>query len=364
MKKLYIFLLIAIGASLSSLNAQIISTYVGNGIQGYSGNGGQATSAEIYNPYYMSCDNLGNLYLVDATDGWLRKVDPISGIITTIAGTGVSGFNGDNIQATAANLSNPLGSAEDASGNVFISDQGASRIRVIDATSGIITTIAGNGYGGYTGDGGQATAAEIYFPSGLSVDALGNIYISDALNCCIRKVTKSSGIITTIAGNGISGFSGDGGPATAAEIAQPFGNIVDASGNVYIADGLNNVVRRIDAITGIITSFAGNSVGGFSGDGGQATAAEISFCYNLAFDPSGNILIADDGNSVIREVNISTGVITSVAGNTVSGYSGDGEEDAEDFDGQELENIVIYHATRNGKQGDDARGDDVFNRTN
>lgn len=325
MKKLYTILLLAICSSLLTLRAQTISTYAGDGISGHMGDGAQATSAEIDNPFYLSTDKLGNVYFVDATNGWLRKVDAISGIITSIAGTGASGFNGDNIQATTANLSNPLGTAEDTAGNIFISDQGASRIRVINASSGIITTVAGNGYPGFAGDGGQATDAEIYYPSGLSIDAAGNLYISDALNARVRMVTKSSGIITTIAGNGVAGYSGDGGPATAAEIKQPFGNIVDGAGNVYLADGENNVVRMISS-TGIITTIAGDSVAGYYGDGGQATAAELNFCYNLAFDPGGNIYIADPNNWVIRELNIASGIITTVAGNNAygQGWSGDG----------------------------------------
>ncbi len=305
--------------------SQTISTYAGDGNPGHTGDGALATAAEIYNPYYISTDRFNRVYFVDATNGWLRKVNTNTGIISTIAGTGTTGYNGDNIPATSASLGNPLGTAVDTIGNVFISDQSNNRIRMISATLGIITTIAGNGVQGYSGDGGPATAAEINYPSGLSIDDSGNLYISDALNSCIRKYTKSTGIITTLAGNGVSGYSGDGGQATAAELAQPFGNIVDASENVYVADGENNAVRKIDGVTGIITTIAGNTTSGYFGDGGQATAAELDFCYNLALDPLGlNLYIDDANNYVIRELNFSSGTISTYAGDNIQGFSGDG----------------------------------------
>ena len=243
-----------------------------------------------------------------------------AGDISTVAGGGV----GDGGSATNASLSNPFGVAVDGGGNMYVADLSNNRIRKVDVATGIITTVAGNGIPGFSGDGGSATSASLNFPRGVDVDSSGNIYIADTINNRIRKVTAATGIITTVAGNGIFGFSGDGGAATSARLASPLGVDVDSSGNLYIADSNNNRIRKVTVATGIITTVAGTGVFGFSGDSGAATSATFRRPTGVAVDSSGNIYIADRENHRIRKVTVATGIITTVAGNGVGVFSGDG----------------------------------------
>jgi sugar lactone lactonase YvrE len=192
--------------------------------------------------------------------------------------------------------------AVDAAGNLLIADYGNRRIRRVDGTTGIITTVAGNGNGGFSGDGGAATSASMYNPGGVAVDAAGNLLIADTDSHRIRRVDGTTGIITTVAGNGTSGFSGDGGAATSASLYNPVGVAVDAAGNLLIADYWNHRIRRVDGPTGIITTVAGSVNPGFSGDGGPATSASLFWPGGVAVDAAGNLLIADTGTSRIRQV--------------------------------------------------------------
>ena len=318
MKK-YIILLFPISLFvISSLSAQIIGTIAGNGTWGFSGDGGQATAAQLFEPYGVAVDGSGNVFIADPGNNRIRKVNTI-GIITTIAGNGAAGYLSDGGQATAAELNFPTGIAVDGSGNVFIADQNNNRIRKVNAT-GIITTFAGNGTSSFSGDGGQATAAALNGPTGVTVDRNGNVYIADWSNARVRKV-NTSGIISTYAGNGGSGYSGDGGQATAAEL-YPHGLATDSSNNVYIADYNNHAVRKVNT-SGVISTFAGNGLPAYSGDGGQATAAQLYYPNGVAIDGNGNVYIADQDNNRIRKVNAS-GIITTFAGNGTFGYSGDG----------------------------------------
>jgi len=304
--------------------AQTISTIVGTGTYGYTGNGGPAASATLENAEIVVLDASGNIYISGDGCHCVRKVTISTGIITTIAGTGTAGNTGDGGLATSAKLNFPMGLALDASGNIYIADFYNMNIRKVTISTGIISTVAGNGTAGFSGDGGLATAAELYYPFGIAVDGSGNIYIGDLKNSRVRKVTASTGLISTIAGNGTAGYSGDGGLAAAAELNYLQIIILDAANNIYIADQENNRVRKIDATTGIITTIAGNGTGGFAGDGGLATAAELSYPTGLAFDKSGNLYIGDQNNKRVRKVTKSTGIITTVAGNGTSGFSGDG----------------------------------------
>jgi len=299
---------------------KVITTVAGNGTSGDSGDGGPATDAQIDNPEGAALDATGNIYIADSYNSRIRKVDT-NGIITTVAGNGTSGDSGDGGPATDAQLSRPTAVALDDAGNFYIADRGNHCIRKVD-TNGIITTFAANGVPGYSGDGGLATDAQLLWPSGVALDAAGNLYIADSDNDRIRKV-DTSGIITTFAGNGIYDYGGDGGPATDAQLREPKGVALDAAGNLYIVDTNNDSIRKVDT-GGIITTFAGRGPGWAPlGDGGPATDAQLKYPEGVALDAAGNLYIADRSNHRIRKVDTS-GIITTVAGNGISGYSGDG----------------------------------------
>ncbi len=405
---------------------------------GYSGDGGPATAALLCYPYSVAVDSVGNVYTADMGNNRIRMISAATGVITTVAGSGTKGFSGDGGLATVADLSSPFSVALDASDNLFIADTFNQRIRKVTAATGVITTVAGTGVckaGGYgetatsatlcnvmsvavdglgdlfiadgysttgrssrflrvgrdgttwtfplgalglyspaagqmtideaghlyvadgnnnriwkvitagteysprdyqtvagggdggLGDGGAATAAQLWHPTKVAVDATGNLYVADADNNRIRKVEIATGVIKTIAGTGHYDYSGDGGPATAAALRGPLGVTVDAAGNVYIADTFNFRVRKFTASTGKISTVAGTGVYGLSGDGDLATATALAGPYDVAVDSSGNLYIADPGctDARIRKVTADTGVITTVAGIAgIAGFSGDG----------------------------------------
>jgi streptogramin lyase len=313
-----LFFALALAASINC-RGQIITTIAGNGTGSYSGDGGAATAAELSGPSGVTIDGSGNVFIADFNNNCIRKVNTL-GIISTIAGSDTGGYSGDGGAATAAILDYPYGVAVDGSGNVYIADQLNNRIRKVN-TSGIISTFAGNGTGGYSGDSIAATAAELFVPAGVAVDGNGNVYIADNGNNRIRKV-DTSGFISTFAGNGTAGYSGDSAAATAAELNGPYGLAFDDSGNLYIADRYNNRIRKVNT-SGIITTFAGDSTSGFGGDGGAAIAAELNGPTGVTVDGSGNVYIADGNNYRIRKVNTS-GIITTIAGDGTGGYGGDG----------------------------------------
>ncbi len=308
-------------AVIRRVTAGTIATAAGNGTSGYLGDGGPATSAVLYQPYGMAVDAAGDLLIADLSESRIRKVAP-DGTIATAAGSAGSGYSGDGGPATSALFDGCGGVAVDAAGNFFVADTVNSRIRRVEAATGVITTVAGTGVSGYSGDGGPATSAQLNVPHGLALDADGNLYIADTLNRVVRKVAPG-GTITTVAGDGISGDSGDGGPATSARLRGPRSLAVDAARNLYIADPVSDRIRKVTAATGIITTVAGNGTYGFSGDGGPATSAQLSGAYGVAVDAAGNIYIADSGRAAIRKV-ATNGTIATVAGNGSPGYSGDG----------------------------------------
>jgi sugar lactone lactonase YvrE len=301
-----------------------INTDAGNGSAGYSGDGGAATSARLNSPYQVAVDSSGNLFIADLNNQRIRRVDAATGIITTVAGDGSAGYSGDGGAATNASLQYPTAVALDRSGNLFISDYGNARIRRVDAATGIITTVAGSGSAGYSGDGGAATNASLKFTYGVVLDRAGNLFIADEGNDRIRRVDAATGIITTVAGNGSIGYSGDGGAATNAKLDGPFNVALDRAGNLFIADFYNARIRRVDVATGIITTVAGNGSAGYSGDGGAATNTKLFGPFGVTLDRAGNLFIADWFNYRVRRVDAGTGIITTVAGNGSSGYSGDG----------------------------------------
>ena len=288
----------------------VIASVVGNSL---SGDNGPATSAQLSSPNGVAWDSAGNLYIADASR--IRKVS--KGVITTVAGIGTYGYSGDNGPATSAQLDYPGSVAVDSAGNLYIADTGNHRIRMV--SNGVITTVAGNGTRGFSGDNGPATGAQLNYPGSVAVDSAGNLYIADSYNFRIRKV--SGGAITTVAGNGAPGFGGgDNGPATSAPLSLPRGIAVDSADNLYIAEFNSSRIRKVSG--GVITTVTGNGTPGFGGDNGPAISAQLNDPEGVAVDSAGNLYIADFGNSRIRK--ISNGVISTIAGNGTPGFSGDG----------------------------------------
>jgi streptogramin lyase len=304
--------------------AGTIETSGGNGSAGFFGDGGPATSATLARPSDVALDAAGNLFIADRDNQRVRRVDAVTGAITTVAGNGTFGSDGDGGPATSASIATAFSVAVDAAGNLFISDYQGYRVRRVNAATGVIDTVAGTGQFGFSGDGGPATSAAISSPARIAFDAAGNLFIPDEFNHRIRRVDGVTGTITTVAGNGIDGFSGDGGPATLASLNLPVAVAVDAAGNLYVADQFNDRIRRVDGVTGTITTVAGNGSRGGAGDGGPATAAELAAPAGVAVDADGNVYIADQNNQRIRRVDVATGIITTVVGNGVQTFSGDG----------------------------------------
>ncbi|HEV3333480.1 MAG TPA: hypothetical protein VG096_20995 [Bryobacteraceae bacterium] len=344
---------------LNGTTENLINTVAGSATLGYAGDGGVATKASLFQAWAITVDGSGNLYIVDHGNDRIRMVNS-SGIINTTVGNGTIGYSGDGSAAASAMLNQPTGVAVDSSGNVYIADSWNFRIRKVASSN--ISTVAGNGAMSYSGDGGPATLAQLNSPQGVGVDKAGNLYIADSGNAVLRQVSKSGAIttiggstlklpagvavdqagnvyvadaqdhrvrkfgtdgsFTTFAGNGNAGYAGDGGPAANAQLNTPVGLAVDGSGNVYIAENGNHVIREV-TVGGIINTFAGNGVAGYSGDGAPAAQAMLSFPMGVAVDGSGNVYIADSGNRRIREVS-PNGIINTIAGTGVTGFSGDG----------------------------------------
>ena len=307
---------------------------IGFAAGGFGGDGGPAIEAQLFGPAGVATDGAGNLYIADWVNHRIRKVDS-TGTITTIAGTGQSGideggFGGDGGAAVQARLDSPSGVAVDGVGNLYITDTYNHRIRKVDST-GTITTIVGTGKsgfyaGGFGGDGGAAVQAQLFGPAGVAVDGAGNLYIADRGNHRIRKV-DSTGTITTIAGTGELGFGGDNGPAVQAQLRLPSGVAADVVGNLYVVDTFNHRIRKVDS-TGTITTIAGTGEIGFGGDGGPAVQAQLFGPAGVATDGADNLYIADMFNHRIRKVD-STGTITTIAGTGeigfyAGGFGGDG----------------------------------------
>ena len=288
-----------------------VSVVAGTGSYGFAGDGGPATSALLAIPHGLAVDPAGNLYIADSGNNRVRRIDASTQTITTVAGNGTSKFGGDGGLAMSAGMS-PSDVALDSPGNLFIVDFNNNRIRRVDLGTGIITTVAGNGKQGFGGDSGPAVRARLNNPSGVEADGSGNIYIADSGNNRIRRVDAATGIIRTVAGNSNWKFSGDGGPATEAGLS-PSRVAVGADGDLFIADQLNQRIRRVDATTGVITTVAGNGDRGFGGDGRLATSACLAMPFDVAVDRADNVFIADQFNLRIRRIAAETGIITTVA---------------------------------------------------
>lgn len=314
--------------NLSSIgNPQLINTIAGTpGTPGSSGNNGPAIDALFASPLGIAADKNGNIYVGDWFNWNIRKINN-NGVVSVFAGNGMGGFSGDGGIALNAQLNLVYDIDVDMFGNIYLIDYGNSRVRKIN-TGGIIVTVAGNGLPGDplvngVGDGGPATQAPLYSPLAMTIDENGNIYVVESSKNMIRKI-NNSGIISTCAGKGFlyHGYSGDGGPAVDARLHLPVDIAVDKNGNLFIAELGNHIIRKID-VNGIISTFAGTGVAGYSGDGGPATSALLYRPFGVAVDTAGNVYIAEDSNHVIRKVDPG-GIISTIAGRGVKGYSGDG----------------------------------------
>lgn len=289
------------------------------------GDGGPATEATLIRPGGLAIDSRGRLYISEWDGNRIRRVDLQTGIITTFAGTGERDFGGDGSPATAAQLNGPLGLEFDGADNLYIADVRNQRIRRVDGRTGIITTIAGNGEKGFGGDGGPATSASMSDPYYLTADTAGNVYVTDTNNDRIRRIDVRTGVITTVAGSGVRGFSGDGGLATRAEFYRPHVVEIDPDGNLVIGDSFNQRIRRVDAKTGIVRTIAGNGELGSSGDGGPATEASFSYFGDIVFDPSGVLLVSGLHSNRVRRIDLRTGIIHALAGaGGEESFGGDG----------------------------------------
>jgi uncharacterized protein (TIGR03437 family) len=296
-----------------------VAAFAGDGTFGFRGDGGPALEAHLFYPAAVAADAGGNLYIADQRNYRVRKVEA-GGRILTVAGTGVSGSTGDGGPAVLARLTTPAGVALDAMGRLWIADQDAHRVRLA-APGGIIETVAGTGVRGFQGDGGPASGAQLSAPAGVAVDRAGNAYLADSLNHRVRKIAPD-GRISTVAGRGVRGYGGDGGPAIDAQMDTPRAVAVDAEGNLYVAEYANHCVRRVTA-GGRIETVAGTGRRGYSGDGGPAVAADLNHPLGVALDAAGNLFIADADNHRVRLVS-PAGVITTVAGTGNPGFAGDG----------------------------------------
>jgi hypothetical protein len=299
-----------------------INTVAGDTVWIYAGDGGPATESSIFLPFGVAVDAAGDLFIADSSNNRIREVSGSTQLISTIGGNGVLGATGDGGVAVQAEISNPTSIVVDPAGNVYFSDNGNNAVRMISAFDGTIHTLAGIlGTHGYTGDNGLATAARLNSPNGLALDASGNLYIADTANNVVRMVNSSTGIITTVAGTGTAAFTGDGGPATQAALSAPWGVTLSSTGVLYIADQGNNRIRTVT--NGTIATITGNGSVGYTGDSGPASAATLNVPSGTAIDVAGNVYIADSGNNVVRKINAQSGVITTIAGDGSESIKGD-----------------------------------------
>jgi len=313
----------------SAMAEYVITTAVGTGEKGFAGDGGPAKAALLNGPFDVAFDSADNLFFSDTFNHRIRRVEARSGVITTVAGNGEAGYSGDGGPALRASLNEPYGIAIDRAGNIFVADRLNRCVRRIDAANRTITTLAGTGDAVFSGDGGPAARAGLAEPNGLALDAdQRQLYIADVADHRVRRVDLSSGIIATFAGTGAAEHGGDDGPAAEARIFGARAVKLGADGTIYILERQGSSLRAVDAATGIIATIAGTTGRGYSGDGGPALAAVFDAPKEMAIDPDGSLLIVDTENHALRRIDHATGVVTTVAGGRKGG-GGDGGPAAE-----------------------------------
>ena len=302
----------------------VITTVAGTGERGFAGDGGPAVRAQLNGPFDVGFDPAGNLYFSDTFNHRIRRIDGHSGIITTVAGNGTAGYSGDGGPAMAASFNEPYGIAVDRHSNIYVADRHNHCVRRIDGATGIVTTFAGNGTAGYSGDDGAAAQAGLVEPNGLGFDpAQQRLFIADVADHRVRIVDLGSGTITTFAGTGAAAHTGDGGPAAAAGVFGARAVKVARDGTVYILERQGSTLRAVDPTTGIIDTIAGTGARGYAGDGSTARAAVFDAPKEFALDLGGDILIVDTENHAIRRLYAESGIVETIAGGRKSA-EGDG----------------------------------------
>ena len=308
---------------MTSLSTPTISTVVGTGEAGYTGDGGPAADATLREPFMCCFDSAGNLFFCEAKNHVVRRVDAVTGVVATVAGTGEPGYSGDGGPATEATLYEPYSLEVDADGNIYIVDRLNVAVRRVDGDTGVIITIAGTGEPGYSGDGGPGEQAQLREPNDCFLDGRGGLLIADIQDQRIRRLDLASGIIDTFAGNGEKARGGDGLPARQASILGARAVCMDHHGNTYIAEREGNGVRVVTA-GGIMGTVAGAAAErGYTGDGGAALAATWGAPKAIRCDAAGHIIVVDTENHAIRRIDVNTGIVTTIAGGQLGGH-GDG----------------------------------------
>lgn len=303
----------------------VITTVAGTGASDFKGDGGAALAAGLSNPRGIAADTAGNVYISDSTNNRVRKIDAATGTITTVAGNGNRDYSGDGGPAVKASIAFPMGLAVDREGHLYIADARNHRIRRVDAKTGIITTVAGQGIRGLGGDNGSALSALLSYPTSVTVDEEGNLYIADSENGGIRRVDKKTGIISSVVGEGTPGAKTDssGTPTIRGLFVAPVGLTYDGKGSLYVADAFLNRIKKVELATRKVTIVAGKGVNQFCGDGGPAKEACLNQPAGVALDEAGNVYIADAGNDRVRKVDVKSGIVTTIAGSGQRGFSGD-----------------------------------------